>query len=355
MAELTNLSTKNNTIRYLVARHPMVAFASLAYAISWIAWLLADRIDLGVVNGFELIGSAGPALAAMIISALLRPEPSGVPANKRWRLFVITGILALVIMATLRLWLAAGLVTTSLRGSTAVAYPSFTALLMDVVAAAVVAILLSGVCSPRQGVRDLLHSLDLRCRPVRWYWWVVAVGFYPVFYTLGNAISSGIGLPVSAPKVTGLWYWLVLDAFIMCLYGPVGGGGLEEPGWRGFALPMLQKHSSPLRSSLVLAAMWGFWHLPLIWESGLLGVVLYVLLLVAPLSILFTAVFNWTGGNLLVVMLLHISVNMTEVLLPASTLASTLWILPILVIALWMWRSPRLFTYQPLKGEIDNE
>jgi membrane protease YdiL (CAAX protease family) len=343
MAEMTHLSTDRKAIRDLLARYPLVAFVALAYAITWIAWPLSYRFDFGVVNGFELIGSAGPALAAMIVSALLRPEPSGIPAGKRWRLFGIISILALAIMAALRLWLAVGLVTVSGRGATVVAYPTPMAFLMDILGAAVVAFVLSGVLSPRQGVRDLLHSLDPRSQPVRWYWWVFAVGFYPLVYALGNAISAAVGLPVTAPKATGLGYWVALDAFIMSLYGLVGGGGLEEPGWRGFALPLLQKRYSPLRSSLILAVIWAFWHWPML-RSGPLEMAYYLLLVVAPLAIVFTAVFNRTGGSLLIVILLHISINITEILLPASMLATTLWILPVLALAIWMWRSPHRFS-----------
>jgi len=38
--------------------------------------------------------------------------------------------------------------------------------------------------------------------------------------------------------------------------------GLEEPGWRGFALPRLQERYSPKKSSLILGLVWGIWHWP---------------------------------------------------------------------------------------------
>ena len=42
----------------------------------------------------------------------------------------------------------------------------------------------------------------------------------------------------------------------------------EEPGWRGFALPRIQRYR-PLRGSLLLGALWGVWHLPLwLWIPG---------------------------------------------------------------------------------------
>lgn len=349
MEGLIPLSTTGKTVRDAVKRHPLVAFNTLAYAISWISWLIAFRIDLGAANGFSIIGAAGPALAAMIASALLGPEPSGVQAGKRWRLFGMAGIFVLAAVVFRRLWITADLVTVVGRPASSVAYPTLMAFLLDVLAAGVVAFFLSGVLSPRQGVRDLLRSLDPRCQPVRWYWWAIAVGLYPLIIALGNAISTALGLPEPAPKATGQWYWLALDALIMFLLVLLGGGGLEEPGWRGFALPMLQKRYSPLRSSLILAVIWAFWHWPLFWfgdsEGGPLGVVFF-LLGTAPLAILFTAVFNLTGGSLPIAILLHSSINITGTYLPPSTLAPGLWLLLILGMALWMWRSPQTFSYR---------
>jgi membrane protease YdiL (CAAX protease family) len=36
----------------------------------------------------------------------------------------------------------------------------------------------------------------------------------------------------------------------------------EETGWRGFALPRLQKGRSALAATLILAVLWALWHLP---------------------------------------------------------------------------------------------
>ncbi|NLG51745.1 MAG: CPBP family intramembrane metalloprotease [Chloroflexi bacterium] len=336
-------STGRRTIRDQVARHPMIAFIALAYAISWIAWSLS-LIDLGVAYGFGVIFSAGPALAAMIVSALLRPEQSGVPAGKRWRLFGIVGILVLAVMAVRRLWITPAWLTVAGNVTTTAPYPTLVAFLVDALGAAVAAFVLSGVYSPRQGVRALLRSLDMRDQPVRWYWWVLAVGLYPVILALGNAISAGLGLAVPAPISTGLWYQLALDVLLTFLYLLFGGGGLEEPGWRGFALPLLKKRYGPLRSSLILAVVWAFWHWPLFWSQGApLNVVFYLLLEVAPLAILFTAILNRTGGSLPIVILLHSSINIAPIFLPVSLLNTILWILLSLGVALWMWRAPQAF------------
>ncbi|HSB66760.1 MAG TPA: CPBP family intramembrane glutamic endopeptidase [Anaerolineales bacterium] len=356
MAESIHSATNSKSLRALVARYPIVVFVTLAYLISWIAWLLTNRIDMGVVNGFAIIGGAGPALAAMIMSALRGPEPSGIPAGKRWRLFGMTGIIVLAVLVVRRQWITADLVNVVGRTSGTVSYPTLTSFLGDVLAAVVVAFFLSGIHSQRLGVSNLLRSLNTHCQPIRWYWFAVAVGLYPVVILLGNAISTRLGLPIPASRVSGLWYWLAVDALIMFLFVMLGGGGLEEPGWRGFALPLLQMRYTPLRASLILAVMWTFWHWPLFWfgysEGGPLGV-FFFLFGVAPITLLFTAVFNRSRGSLPIVILLHTSVNITGTYLPPSTLASSLWMLMILGVAFVMWRVPKIFSIHNMPDKLD--
>jgi len=358
MEGLIPLSSSRKTIRDQVAQHPLVTFVALAYTISWGLWLLVWFLDLGLHNGLFFIGVTGPALAATIVSAIMRPELPGGSAKKRWQLFGMIGICVLAVLSLRRLWLTLDLTTVAGRVATDRVYPSFTVFLLDVLAAGVVAFVLSGTHSPRQGVRNLLHSLNPRQSRVGWYWFVIALGLYPVVIALGNFISARVGLAEPALKATGLWYLLALDVMLVFFETLFGGGGLEEPGWRGFALPLLQERYSPLRSSLILAVIWAFWHWPMFWfgffGGGPLGV-FFFLLGVAPSAILFTAIFNRAGGSLLIVILLHTSINITPIFLPVTMIASGLWWLLMLCVALWMWRSPQTFSSEQVENKYGGE
>ncbi len=336
----------SRSLRDKVERHPLITFVVLAYGISWAALFLASRIDLGAVNIFSVIMAAGPTVAGSILWAVLRPDPSGVPARRRWYLF---GILAAVLTALFtlrRLWFAAGLVSVVGRAARPIPYPSWGAAIADLMGAAVLALLLSGVCSSRFGVRAFLRSFDLRSQPLRWYWWLTGIGLYPLTVLAGNIIWTVFGGALPVAQASGPWYWLVADAILFFLYVMIGGGGLEEPGWRGFALPLLQRRFSPLVASFVLAVIWAFWHWPLFWlgysEGGPLAVFLYAVG-TAPVAILLTAAYNRSAGSLPVVILMHTSYNITAVYLPPCALATGLWMLLILLIVVKerMWiKSP---------------
>jgi len=94
------------------------------------------------------------------------------------------------------------------------------------------------------------------------------------------------------------------------LYGAVVGGGFvgpglfEEIGWRGFALPHLQRRYSALVSSLIIGVVWAFWHFPN-FPAYTPTMVVALVAKVMALSLLFTWVYNSTGGSLFGVVLLH--------------------------------------------------
>ena len=97
--------------------------------------------------------------------------------------------------------------------------------------------------------------------------------------------------------------------------GPMG----EEAGWRGFALPRLQRRFDPLLASVILGAAWGAWHLPLhltgyydaAFGGPLVGLLMRAFTTV-PLAVVFTWTFNRSGGSVFAMVLLHTAVNITS-------------------------------------------
>ncbi len=112
----------------------------------------------------------------------------------------------------------------------------------------------------------------------------------------------------------------VLTIFLFSIFPGSALG--EEIGWRGFALPQLQTRCSALAASLGLGVIWALWHLPL-WLTGSAGhpLALYPAFAVAVVaaSVLYTWIYNSTGGSLLIVVLFHATTN-----LPVSVFAEAL-------------------------------
>jgi membrane protease YdiL (CAAX protease family) len=48
------------------------------------------------------------------------------------------------------------------------------------------------------------------------------------------------------------------------LFGPL----VEEPAWRGYALPRLLESHAPLAAGLIVGTAWALWHLPLFFIEG---------------------------------------------------------------------------------------
>ena len=103
------------------------------------------------------------------------------------------------------------------------------------------------------------------------------------------------------------WYGVLPALAAALLIGP-----MEEFGWRGVALPLLQRRFTPLLASLLLGAAWGLWHLPAFLLSGTLQSAwsfgTYFVGVLA-LSALVTPLFNATRGSLLIPMLFHFQMN----------------------------------------------
>lgn len=84
----------------------------------------------------------------------------------------------------------------------------------------------------------------------------------------------------------------------------------EETGWRGFALPLLQRRYGALAAALLMTPIWALWHLPFFFTVAtyrnfpLPGYVGFVFGLACG-SIVLTWLYNGTGGSVLACAIWH--------------------------------------------------
>ena len=129
---------------------------------------------------------------------------------------------------------------------------------LAVYAPALSAITLVLVQSGPRGLARFLGRFRLWRGP--WMWWVFLLAGIPAVFLAGAFMKGTLPdwtIPyASLPAALG---GLLLAGMI----GPV-----EEIGWRGFALPLLQRVLPPLPAALLLGAVWGLWHLPAFYLGG---------------------------------------------------------------------------------------
>lgn len=179
---------------------------------------------------------------------------------------------------------------------------------------ALAAIFVTAVIEGWAGVRRLLGRIKQWRVGLRWY--VVALFGFMFAYVAGYVALLG-ATPLTALLENWLLFFTVfLPLVILGIFVPSIG---EEPGWRGFALPLLQERYGPIWGTLVLGTFVGLYHLPAFFTPFLgpitfYGFVAFVLTAIAG-TFIYTWVFNGTGGSLLIVILLHAAGNAASGLL----------------------------------------
>jgi membrane protease YdiL (CAAX protease family) len=106
----------------------------------------------------------------------------------------------------------------------------------------------------------------------------------------------------SAPGLGQLTWSGLLTVFAVRLVNPLDGPLGEEPGFRGYALPLLQASRPPLQSAAILGVLVALWHVPLVLFGGLS---LIGLPTTFAITFLYVWLFNRTGGSVLLTLLFH--------------------------------------------------
>jgi CAAX protease family protein len=170
------------------------------------------------------------------------------------------------------------------------------------------------VASRTHAHRQLIRSIFSRIPD--WRWVLVAVGSPAALLLvsiLGVVLVGHERLAwdhLAAQVVRPSWWGNLLVASVCYGFG-------EEPGWRGFALPRLQRRLPAWAATVILSLLWAGWHTPMFfYRFSFDGVGTVVGFFVALLAGAFwlTFLFNSTGGSVLAVALWHTLWNVTNLL-----------------------------------------
>jgi membrane protease YdiL (CAAX protease family) len=292
----------------------------LAFGWSWFWWLAAIPLsadqDKTLMMALTFMGGYGPAVSGILTLSLR-------DASRSWRwgrsnLCFTVAFAAILTVMVLR-YLAGRMPHydalpdhASLNAGTIVVI--FLACLIG-------AWVISSARSMNPTVRERMASLLPLKLSTQWLGF--ALFFVAILMTLSWGIGHIVGLETSRPPLWGHSAPEAVCLFVLSfLMTTLVRGGMEEPGWRGFMLPELQKRFSPLVASLVIAAFWDLWHVPLHLNGfypesvvqGMIGRSVYII----PLSILLTWFYNRTGGSLFLLICLHTTFNVMGDAVPAS-------------------------------------
>jgi membrane protease YdiL (CAAX protease family) len=199
------LSTRRNSTESWIMRHPLAAYLLLAFAITWLFWV-----------PLAILYDRGSDLGSLLSSPLV------------------------IVLQTL-----------------------------GVTGPLISAIVVTGLTRGKSGVRGLLGGLK-RWRVGPW-WYAAACLLIPVLTVIGIGVRGMLGVDPAVPDGSELaamladigWIGLVLTFPLQLLLQCFGSPLLEEPGWRGFALPRVRKRMPAAWAALLVGAIWGLWHVPL--------------------------------------------------------------------------------------------
>lgn len=158
-------------------------------------------------------------------------------------------------------------------------------------------------------------------------WYIVALLGYPAIWLASIALSGQMEteLETVGPLLA------LLPVFSISVLAAIP----EEVAWRGFALPRLQARYSALVSALIVGALWGLWHLPLLFNAGntmSTYPLLPFLLAVVARSVVYVWLYNNTGGSVLIVTIFHAASNTVGTFVPLEALVTGVLAVAIVVL-----------------------
>ena len=233
----------------------------------------------------------------------------------------------------------------AMRGTTPSSDPRFVYVFIAMLAGpSVTSILLTTLVRGRAGLRLLLSRLLKWRVGARWY--AVALLTTPLLMIttlLGLSLTSRAFLPgifTSDDKTSLLLIGLGVGS---------AAGIFEEPGWTGFAIPRMRRHSGVLATGLIVGLWWSAWHLlPNVWSSraaaGELAVSVYLAATAFGIFVGYLTAFRvlmvWVyerTESLFVAVLMHVSLTASLLILNPLDISGTHLVTYSFVLSVALW------------------
>jgi membrane protease YdiL (CAAX protease family) len=204
------------------------------------------------------------------------------------------------------------------------------------------ALIVTGATRGRAGLKEYLSSV-IKVRGVPVWVWLAAVAPLVIFFAFIYLSVMFGGAEPDFMKIGQVNFLPDLGFFGGLLLWIFTSGLGEEGGWRGFALPELQKKRSALSSAIILSLFWSGWHamaffyVPTYMKLGLAVLPGFFIGIISG-SLLLTWLFNSSKGSVLPSIIWHGVFNLVTATtisegVPAAIIsaATIIWAVMILI------------------------
>lgn len=192
------------------------------------------------------------------------------------------------------------------------------------------------------GLRSFLGRVLLWRCGAAWYSFLI-IGI-PLIFIGGSAIRGNL---FTEPFPFDSFQALLVGLIFAAIKGPI-----EEFGWRGLALPLLQRKFAPIWAGLILGTIWGLWHLPAFLLSGTQQSEWSFTAFFAgclAISVIVTALFNRSRGSILLSAFFHFS--LMNPIFPDAQPYDTYLLIVVASLIVW-WNRKNMFTKEGSVTEV---
>jgi membrane protease YdiL (CAAX protease family) len=217
------------------------------------------------------------------------------------------------------------------------------------------AIIVTGLTDGREGLKALWGRMfKWRVRPV---WWLVALAPLVLYALLALVLRFIPGQGADLAALGQIDFLPNLGAGALFVWFLTFGLG-EETGWRGFALPRLQRGRSALSATVILWALWALWHLPLFFYLYDAPILMGFLLGLLAGAITLTWLYNSSGGSILLVAIWHAAFNFVTGCVAckagiAAPVVSTLVMVWAVVVVVWFKPARLSWVNKQVRGGVE--